>query len=42
MKRPSGIPDTPEANEAFARGWQDGLVDRWLDEARVPSLVRSP
>ena len=41
VKRPSGIPDTPEANEAFARGWHDGLVDRWLDEARVPSLVQS-
>jgi hypothetical protein len=34
----TGLPDDSVSREAFAVGWADGLVDRWLGDARVPPL----
>ncbi len=42
IDRPAGIPDDPSSNAAFARGWKDGLVDRWMGPPRVPTLRMGP
>ena len=42
LERPVGLPNTADTEAAFARGWEDGLVDRWLGELRVPQLRGDP
>ena len=38
LEHPRGLPKDGVTQAAFARGWADGLVDRWLGEPRVPVL----
>jgi len=38
LERPRGLPHDDLIDAAFATGWADGLVDRWLGEPMVPEL----